>query len=115
MEKLDVIEKIHESTEWVYSVTVVTKPNGKLRIYIDTRDLNQAIRHEYYPMRTIEEIAACMPNAKIISVLDASSVSGKFNCTMKVQDCARSILPLVVISLNDYPLAYSLPMMCSKV
>ena len=52
MEKLDVIEKLHEPTEWVNSMAVVTKPNGKLRICIDPRDLNQAIRREYYLMRT---------------------------------------------------------------
>ena len=68
-EKLDVIEKIYEPTEWVNGMAIVTKPNE----CIDPRDLNQAIRHEYYPMRTIEEVAACMHNAKIFSVLDESS------------------------------------------
>ena len=74
MEKFDFIDEIHEPTEWVNSMAVVTKPNGKLRIYIDLRDFNQAIRCEYHPIRTIEETAACMPNAKIFSVLHASSV-----------------------------------------
>ena len=60
------------------------KPNGKLRICIDPRDLNQAIKREYYPMKTIEEIAARMPDAKVFSVLDASS-----DWIMKVQDCAH--------------------------
>ena len=73
MERLNVIEKINEPTEWVNSMAVVVKPNGKLRICIDPRDLNQAIRREYYPMTTIEEIVAHTPNAKIFSVLDASS------------------------------------------
>ena len=73
MERLNVIEKIDEPTEWVNSMAVVVKPNGKLRICIDPRDLNQAIRREYYPMTTIEEIVAHTPNAKIFSVLDASS------------------------------------------
>ena len=68
MEKFDIIDKIHEPTEWVNSMAVVTKPNGKLRICIDPRDVNQAIRCEYYPIRSIEETAACMPNAKIFSV-----------------------------------------------
>ena len=53
-------------------VTVI-KPNGKLRICIDPRDLNKAIKREYYPMRTIEEIASRIPNANFFSVLDASS------------------------------------------
>ena len=60
------------------------KPNGKLRICIDSRDLNQAIKREYYPMKTIEEIAARMPDAKVFSVLDSSS-----GWIMKLQDCAH--------------------------
>ena len=54
-------------------MVVIMKPNGKLRICIDPRDLNKVIKREYYPMRTIEEIAARMPNAKFFSILDASS------------------------------------------
>ena len=48
-------------------VTIV-KPNGSLRICIDPRDLNKAIKRE-----PIEEIVTRMPNAKVFSVLDASS------------------------------------------
>ena len=73
MERLEVIERIQEPTDWVNSMVTVIKPNGKLRICIDPRDLNKAIRREYYPMRTIEEISTRMPNAKYFSVLDASS------------------------------------------
>ena len=51
---------------------VITKPNGKPRICIDPRDLNKVIKCEYYPMRTIKEIAACMPNAKFFYISDAS-------------------------------------------
>ena len=67
------IERVQEATDWVNSMVTVVKPNGKLRICIDPRDLNKAIKREYYPMRTIEEIASRMPNAKLFSVLDASS------------------------------------------
>ena len=73
MEHLGVIERIHEPTDWVNSMVTVVKPNGKLRICIDPRDLNKAIKREHYPMRTIEEIVARIPNAKVFSVLDASS------------------------------------------
>ena len=73
MERLEVIERVHEPTDWVNSMVTVVNPNGKLRIFIDPRDLNKAIKREHYPMKTIEEIAARMPNATIFSVLDASS------------------------------------------
>lgn len=53
-------------------VTVV-KPNGKLRICIDPRDLNKALKREHYPMPTIEDVLTRIPNAKVFSVLDATS------------------------------------------
>ena len=73
MDRLGVIERVQEPTDWVNSMVIVTKPNGKLRICIDPRDLNKAIKREHYPMKTIEEVIMRMPNAKIFSVLDASS------------------------------------------
>ena len=73
METLGVITRVHEPTEWVNSMVTVLKKNGQLRICIDPRDLNNAIRREHYPMKTIEEIIARMPNARYFSVLDASS------------------------------------------
>ena len=73
MEKLDVIQKVDEPTDWVNSMVTIVKPNGNLRICIDPRDLNKAVKRDYYPMSTIDDIVTRMPNAKVFSVLDASS------------------------------------------
>ena len=52
MEHLDheVIEKVSTPTSWVNSMVTIVKPNGTLRICVDPRDLNKAIRHEHYPI-----------------------------------------------------------------
>lgn len=55
------------------SLVTVVKPNGDIRICIDPRDLNNAIQREHYPMKTIEEIVAEMPNAQVFTKLDATS------------------------------------------
>ena len=73
MENLGVIKRIHMPTKWVNSMVVAIKPNGQLRICLDPRDLNQAILREHYPMPTIEDVLTRIPNAKIFSVLDATS------------------------------------------
>ena len=73
MEELDVVEKVEEPTDWVNSMVTIVKPNGKLRICIDPCDLNKAVKRDYYPMSTIDKIVTRMPNAKVFSVLDASS------------------------------------------
>ena len=73
MERLDVIERVYEPTDWVNSMVTVIKKNEQLRICVDPCDLNKAIKHQYYLMRTVKEIVAQMPNAKYFSVLGASS------------------------------------------
>lgn len=72
MEKLDAIAKVEGPSDWVNSMVVVVKPN-KLRICLGPRDLNRAIKREHFPMLTVEEVAARMPEAKIFTVLDAST------------------------------------------
>ena len=48
--KLDGIEKIDELTDWVTLMVIVEKGNGQLRICLDPRDLNSAIKHHHYPL-----------------------------------------------------------------
>ena len=72
MENAGVVVKQTEPTDWVNSMVTVIKPE-KIRVCIDPRDLNQAIKREHYPMKTIEEVVAEMPEAKLFSVLDATS------------------------------------------
>ena len=45
----------------------------KIRICLDPADLNKAVRREHYPIPIVEEIAAKIPDAKYITVLDAKS------------------------------------------
>ena len=47
-----------------------TKQNPNLS---NPRDLNEAIKREYYPMPTIEEVASRLPEAAVFSTLDATS------------------------------------------
>ncbi|CAB4013836.1 retrotransposon-like family member retr-1, partial [Paramuricea clavata] len=72
MEDTGVIVKQTEPTDWVNSMVTVIKPE-KIRVCIDPRDLNRAIKREHYPMKTTEEVVAGMPEAKVFSVLDATS------------------------------------------
>ncbi len=71
MKRLGVIKKQTEPTDWVNSMVTVVKPN-KLRICIDPKDLNKAIKRELFPLKTVEEVVSEMPKAKVFSVLDAN-------------------------------------------
>ena len=72
MESLDVIEKVNEPSDWVNSLVIVEKPN-RVRICLDPRDLNRAIKREHYPMKTVEDITHQLAGAKFFSTLDASN------------------------------------------
>ena len=75
-EKLDemvasgILAPVTEPTEWVSSMLVIVKPN-KLRICLDPRDLNKAIRREHYQMPTVEEVATRLSQAKKFTVVEA--------------------------------------------
>ena len=73
MEKLGVIEKVEKSTDWVNGLVTVTKPNGKLRICLDPRPLNQAIKRHHYRLPTAEELISQMHGARFFTKLDASN------------------------------------------
>ena len=60
-------------TTWVNSMVVVPKKNGKLRIWLDAKDLNRAIKREHYPLPTIEDVTTRLHGAKVFTKLDVRS------------------------------------------
>lgn len=73
MEQSGVISKVNEPTPWVNSIVVNEKQSGKLRVCIDPRDLNKAVKREHYQLPTQDEITARLAGAKYFSHLDAKS------------------------------------------
>ena len=64
MGKAEVIIRQKEPSDWVNSMVAVVKPD-MLRICIDLRNLNETIKREHFPMTTIEDVLADMPQAKV--------------------------------------------------
>lgn len=60
-------------TEWVNSIVLVVKKNNKLRIYMDPRNLNKAIKRSHYPLLSFQVIKIQLSNAKYFLTLDAHS------------------------------------------
>ena len=70
MEKNNIITKIDEPTEWVNSMVVVEKKNKDVRICLDPRELNKAIRREHHHIPTLEEIAHKFSGMNIFTIVD---------------------------------------------
>ena len=72
MESKQIICKVTELTIWVNLLVCVEKPNGKIRVCLDPKALNENIRRSYYPMWSVDDITSELTDAKYFSVLDAT-------------------------------------------
>ena len=73
MVSLGVIKRVHEPTDWVSSLVYSRKANGKIRICLDPKDLNLAIKRPHYATRTLDEVTHHLGGARVFSKLDARS------------------------------------------
>ena len=67
LEKLKVIAPVTDPTDWVSSLN---KPNGSIRICLDPKPLNKALKRAHYPVTTMEDILPDLTRARVFSVAD---------------------------------------------
>ena len=65
MQELGIITPVSEPTDWVSSIVTVEKPNGSLRVCLDPRNLNRAIKRHHHRLPTTDEILSRMAGANI--------------------------------------------------
>ncbi len=73
MLKVGVIVEEEGPTDWCSPIVPVTKPNGRIRICVDLKKLNQAVKRERFVIPTVEDILGRMSGSVMFSHLDASS------------------------------------------
>ena len=73
MESLGVISKVDKPTQWCAGMVVVPKKNGKVRICVDLKPLNENVLREVHPMPKVDETLAQLTGAKVFSKLNANS------------------------------------------
>jgi hypothetical protein len=67
LENLDVIEQISGPTSWVNPLVVVEKPNGDIRLCLDMRRANEAIKRERH---LVDEMLQEISGARVFCKLD---------------------------------------------
>ena len=71
-----IIAKVTDPSDWVNSLVVVENwkkkktKTGELRICLDPKALNEAIRRPHYPMFTLDNVTSKPTNATCCSILD---------------------------------------------
>ncbi|KAK0133586.1 hypothetical protein N1851_030913 [Merluccius polli] len=70
---LGIIEEVTEPSDWCAPMVPVEKKNKEqVRVCVDLKRLNKAVKRERYILPTLEDIAPKLVGAKVFSTLDAS-------------------------------------------
>jgi hypothetical protein len=74
LEQQDIIERVpdNQPTPWISPIVAVPKKNGGVRICVDMREANAAIKRVRHPIPTVEEVSFELNGAKYFSKLDLS-------------------------------------------
>ena len=73
MESIGVISRVEEPTAWCAGMVVVPKKEGKIRICVDLKPLNQHVLREVHPLPRVDDTLAQLAGARVFSKLDANS------------------------------------------
>ena len=57
MKEEGIIEEATEPTEWCAPIVPVPKKNGQVRICVDLKKLNEAVKRERYVLPSLDDIA----------------------------------------------------------
>ena len=71
--KEGIITEVQEHTEWINSIVPVMKEDGSLRLCLDPKDLNKAIKRNQWYARTLDDILPELAQSKYFTVKDATS------------------------------------------
>lgn len=66
----DIIEEVKGPSSWVSPIVPVLKDNGDVRLCVDMRRANMAIKRENHPLPTMDQLLPKMREAKLFSKLD---------------------------------------------
>ena len=73
MERMKVITRVNQPTDWCAGMVVVPKTNGRVRICVDLTRLNESVKRERHPLPAVDQTLAQLAGAKLFSKLDANS------------------------------------------
>ena len=68
-----IITEVHGHTEWINSIVPVKKPDGSLRLCLDPKDYNKAIKRNQWYCRTIDDVLPEPVQLEVVSMTDTNS------------------------------------------
>ncbi|XP_055714344.1 uncharacterized protein K02A2.6-like [Phlebotomus papatasi] len=71
--KADIIDPVRGHSDWVSPIVVIAKDNGDIRLCVDMRQVNKAVKRENHLMPMFEDFLPRLRSAKIFSRLDVKN------------------------------------------
>ena len=95
MEKLGVIKRVEQPTDWCHPIVVAAKPNNQIRLCINLTKLNKEIEHELYQLEPVDQtIARLGEECQVMTKLDANSDHWQMKLDEDTQILTTFITPL---------------------
>ena len=69
----EILKPINTPADWVLLMVVVMKSNDKVRLWINPKPLNKALKRNHYPLPVIEDLLPELSKARVFSVVDAKN------------------------------------------
>ena len=82
MVKQGIIATVEGHSDWVISIVIGEKPNGRLRVCLDPKDLNKDIKREHHPISTLDDVTRRIHGCTPFFMLDA--LSGYWNIKVDI-------------------------------
>ena len=94
LQDLNIIRPVDEPTEWCAPIVPVPKRNGQeVRICVDFRKLNEAVKRELHMLPSVDQVLGQMGDAKVFSKLDANNGFHQIKLTSESQLLTTFITP----------------------
>ena len=100
----EIISPVTYPTDWVNSFVCVTKSNGKIRLCLDPKDLNAAVKRPHYVTRTLEDVISRLNGSQYFSILDARSGYWNIKLDAKSADLTTFNTPFGRYRYNRLPM-----------
>ena len=71
MTEAEIITPVSKPTTWISALLVVMKPDGRVRVCLDSKPLNKALKRNHYLLPVMDDILPELQSAKIFSTVDA--------------------------------------------
>lgn len=82
----DIIEKVNGPTSWLSPIVPIMKANNTLRICVDMRQANAAVKRKTYPFPTMDDVRYKIRKSKFFTKLDVKQAFHQIELSQKSRE-----------------------------